>query len=102
VIELPEAAVLAAQINKTLVGKKIKNVVAAHTPHKLAWYFGDPQEYKGLLAGNVLTGATSYGGQVEISAGKAKLVKLDNPKEVYGLLSAQAYQEFIASEESQS
>jgi glycine cleavage system H protein len=29
-------------------------------------------------------------------------VKLDNPKEVYGLLSAQAYQEFIASEESQS
>ena len=76
-IELPEAAVLAAQINKTLVGKKIKNVVAAHTPHKLAWYFGDPQEYKGLLAGNVLTGATSYGGQVEISAGKAKLVFSD-------------------------
>jgi formamidopyrimidine-DNA glycosylase len=77
VIELPEAAVLAAQINETVVGKKIKNVVPAHTPHKLAWYFGDPREYKGLLTGKVVSGATSYGGQVEITAGTAKLVFSD-------------------------
>jgi formamidopyrimidine-DNA glycosylase len=77
VIELPEAAVLAKQINETIVGKKIKNVIAAQTPHKLAWYFGDPQEYKGLLAGKVISRATSYGGQVEITAGKAKLVFSD-------------------------
>ncbi|MFC1927535.1 DNA-formamidopyrimidine glycosylase family protein [Chloroflexota bacterium] len=76
-IELPEAAVLAKQINETVVGKKIKNVIAAHTPHKLAWYFGDPQEYKGLLTGKVVSGATSYGGQVEITAGKAKLAFSD-------------------------
>jgi formamidopyrimidine-DNA glycosylase len=77
VIELPEAAVLAKQINETVVGKKIKNVIAAQTPHKLAWYFGDPQEYKSLLTGKVISGATSYGGQVEISAGKAKLLFSD-------------------------
>jgi formamidopyrimidine-DNA glycosylase len=77
VIELPEAAVLAAQINETVVGKKIKNVVPARTPHKLAWYFGDPREYKGLLTGKVVSGATSYGGQVEITAGTAKLVFSD-------------------------
>ena len=73
-IELPEAAVLAKQINETVVGKKIKNVIAAQTPHKLAWYFGDPQEYKSLLTGKVISEATSYGGQVEITAGNAKLL----------------------------
>ena len=76
-IELPEAAVLAKQINETVVGKKIKNVIAAQTPHKLAWYFGDPQEYKSLLTGKVISEATSYGGQVEITAGKAKLLFSD-------------------------
>lgn len=77
VIELPEAAVLAQQVNQTLVGKRIKNVIAAHTPHKLAWYFGDPLEYRSLLTGKVISGAASYGGQVEITAGKAKLLFSD-------------------------
>jgi len=77
VIELPEAAVLAKQINETVVGKRIRDVIAARTPHKLAWYFGDPHEYKSLLAGKVISGATSYGGQVEITAGKAKLLFSD-------------------------
>ena len=76
-IELPEAAVLAKQINETVVDNRIKNVIAAHTPHKLAWYFGDPQEYGNLLAGKVISGATSYGGHVEITAGKAKLLFSD-------------------------
>jgi len=77
VIELPEAAVLAEQINEIVVGKKIKNVIAAHTPHKLTWYFGDPQEYKSLLTGKVISEAASYGGQVEITADKAKLLFSD-------------------------
>ena len=68
---------MARQINETVVGKNIKSVVAAHTPHKLAWYFGDPQEYKDLLAGKAIGGAASYGGQVEITAGKAKLAFSD-------------------------
>ena len=76
-IELPEAAVLAKQTNETVVGKEIKNVIAAHTPHKLAWYFGDPQEYKSLLTGKVISEATSYGGQVEVTAGEAKLLFSD-------------------------
>ena len=76
-IELPEAAVLAKQINETVVGKKIKNIIAAQTPHKLAWYFGDPKEYKSLLTGKVISEATSHGGQVEITAGKAKLLFSD-------------------------
>jgi formamidopyrimidine-DNA glycosylase len=77
VIELPEAVVLAKQLNEIVIGKKINNVIAAHTPHKLAWYFGDPQQYKDLLTGKVVSGAASYGGQVEITAGKAKLLFSD-------------------------
>jgi len=76
-IELPEAAVLAKQINEAVGGKKIKNVIAAQSPHKLAWYFGDPQEYKFLLTGKVISKAVSYGGQVEITAGNAKLLFSD-------------------------
>ena len=76
-IELPEATVLARQINKAVVGKRIRDVIAGRTPHKLAWYFGDPQEYKDLLVGKSISGATSYGGQVEIVAGEAKLVFSD-------------------------
>ena len=76
-IELPEASVLAKQINDTVVGKKIKDVIAAQTPHKLAWYFGDPQEYKSLLVGKVISEAASYGGQVEITAGKARILFSD-------------------------
>ena len=76
-IELPEAAVLAKKIDETVVDKKIRNVIAVQTQHKLAWYFGNPQEYKSLLTGKVISGAASYGGQVEITAGKAKLLFSD-------------------------
>jgi len=41
-IELPEAFVLSRQINETVSGKTIKNVIAAQSPHKFAWYSGDP------------------------------------------------------------
>ena len=45
-IELPEAIVLARQIDAALSGKRILNVTFAHTPHKLAWYYGNTQDYQ--------------------------------------------------------
>ena len=68
-IELPEAAVLAGQINQTLTGKRIKKVIAAHSPHKFAWYAGDPQKYNDSLAGKMIGRAESFGGFLEIRAG---------------------------------
>ena len=50
-IELPEAFVLSNQLSSELTGKKIKEVVAAQSPHKFAWYSGDPALYHGFLAG---------------------------------------------------
>jgi formamidopyrimidine-DNA glycosylase len=67
-IELPEAAVIAEQINETVRGKRIVNVTAAHNPHKFAWYYGDPQKYQDLLADRVIGAAAGFGGLVEIKA----------------------------------
>ena len=73
-IELPEAAVLAKQVNETVTGKRIKKVIAAQYPHKLAWYCGDPKDYHSVLAGKVIGAAVSYGGLVEIAVSNAILL----------------------------
>jgi formamidopyrimidine-DNA glycosylase len=52
--ELPESLNIARQLNDTIVGKSITGVIAAFTPHKLAWYFGKPPEYPGLLTGKTI------------------------------------------------
>lgn len=67
-IELPEAAVVSQQINEVLIGKKITNVTMGHSPHKFAWYHGDPQKYQELLSARVISGASGFGGLVEIRA----------------------------------
>lgn len=73
-MELPEAVVMTEQINATLKGKKIARVTANHSPHKFAWFFGDPEIYDDLLAGETVEQAAPYGGMVEITAGGAKIV----------------------------
>lgn len=73
-LELPEALTIASQINKTILGKRITNVVANHSPHKFAWYFGDPQNYNSLLSGKTIDSAGSCGSMVEIKAGDAVML----------------------------
>jgi formamidopyrimidine-DNA glycosylase len=73
-LELPEATVVAGQINQTLTGKKIQKVIAASAPHKFAWFAGDPQAYPGLLVGKTIGTATGYGGLVEIKAEDVTMV----------------------------
>lgn len=73
-IELPESNVLARQINEVLRGKQITGVVAAHDPHKFAWYYGDPEYYPDVLMGKVLHAACSYGGMVEILCEQAAVL----------------------------
>lgn len=65
-IEIPEAAVLAEQINRIISGKRILRVVAAQSPHKFAWYAGDPADYPGMLTGKTIGKASNWGGMVEI------------------------------------
>jgi formamidopyrimidine-DNA glycosylase len=73
-IELPEAFCIAGHINNTIRGKRIAAVTAGHTPHKLAWYYGEPSRYSDLLVGKKIGKATACGALVEISAGKASIL----------------------------
>lgn len=76
-LEIPEALTIENQINNTILGKKIINVVSDNTPHKFAWYFGDPQNYYKLLIGKTIDMARSYGSLVEIRAGEATILFSD-------------------------
>ena len=73
-IEIPEAVNLAKQINKTLKGKKITNVVAAEHPHKFAWYYNEPKGYEKILKEKTITKATTKGSFVEIHADDATIL----------------------------
>jgi formamidopyrimidine-DNA glycosylase len=73
-IELPEALNISSQMNDIFPGKRIATVAAGHTPHKLAWYYGEPSKYSDLLVGKKIGKATAYGALVEISAGKTSIL----------------------------
>lgn len=66
-LEIPEASVLAKQINATLLGKRIVSTTAAHSSHKFAWFHGNPADYGPRLQSGVVGAAVSHGGLVEIT-----------------------------------
>jgi formamidopyrimidine-DNA glycosylase len=70
-IEIPEAISLAEQLNQTVKSKRITRVIAAYSPHKFAWYQGDPQRYPELLVGQMVEGAEGFGSTVQFKAGDA-------------------------------
>jgi formamidopyrimidine-DNA glycosylase len=74
VIELPESLNLANQINSNIAGKRVCNIKAGHTPHKLAWYYGQPAQYFDLLIGKTVGKARGIGSLVEISLDKARVL----------------------------
>ncbi len=73
-IELPEATVLAEQIKKTLTGQRIIHVIANASPHKFAWFTGDPIHYPSMLTGKVIQNTAAFGNYVEIHAEDKVLV----------------------------
>jgi formamidopyrimidine-DNA glycosylase len=73
-IELPEAISLSRQLNKTIAGKTISKVTAAHTKHKFTWYYGAPEKYQEQLNNKKINNAVSFGGFVEISAEDMKIL----------------------------
>lgn len=73
-IELPESFNITGQINSTVSGKRIINVISGQTPHKLFRYFGEPPKYPDLLVGKTIGKANAYGGMVEIKVGSAVIL----------------------------
>ncbi len=41
-LEIPECKNAAVQLNQTIKGKVIRKVLANSSPHRFAFYFGDP------------------------------------------------------------
>ena len=73
-IELPKAVNIASQLNDTVFGKRIATVVAVHTPHKLAWYYGESSTYSDLLTGKTVEKASPFGSLVEIKTGDVNIL----------------------------
>lgn len=65
-LEIPEAIVISRQLNQTIQNKHIKNAVAGTSPHKFAWFFGDPAEYHDRLVGKTVGQAVPCAGRIEI------------------------------------
>ena len=73
-IEIPEAVNLARQLTETIKDKKIARVTAGFSPHKFAWYHGDPADYGDQLRGKTIGIAAPHGGLTEISIDDGKLL----------------------------
>lgn len=73
-VEAPEAHVISSQLNETIRGKVITEVVAGFTPHKFAWFSGSPEEYRAMLSGCTIGPVQPEGGMIHIAAGGMSLV----------------------------
>jgi len=65
-LEIPESKVMSQQIEEVLAGKRIVKVSNATSPHKFAWYNGDPAEYGKLLSGKQVLSSRGHGMFVDI------------------------------------
>lgn len=76
-LELPESKVLSDQLNRTVKGKTVKDVIANKSPHRFAFYAGDPEGYGKLLKGKKIGESKPVGGMVEIEAGGTRILMSD-------------------------
>lgn len=76
-LEIPESHTIASQLEQTIKGKTIINVIANHSPHGFAFFQGDPENYPDLLINKVVDRIIPLAGQVEISVGAVNLVFSD-------------------------
>lgn len=73
-LEIPECKNVALQLNQTVKGKVIRKVLANSSPHRYAFYFGDPANYHGLLAGKTVGEARAVAGFVEVEAEDVRIL----------------------------
>lgn len=60
-LELPEVIIMQRDLSKSVLGKKVKSAIANSSPHKFAFYSGDPGEYSKILKGKTITSIEQYG-----------------------------------------
>ena len=82
-LEIPESTTIAGQLTAALHGKTIRRVVANASPHKFAFYSGDPAGYNALLNGQRIGDSFGLGSMVEITAGDRRIVVGDGARLKY-------------------
>ncbi|MFH0759822.1 MAG: DNA-formamidopyrimidine glycosylase family protein [Bacteroidota bacterium] len=65
-LEIPESKTISVQAGNTLTGKRITKVITATSPHKFAFYSGDPAEYPNLLTGREVQSTKGHGMFVDL------------------------------------
>lgn len=65
-IEAPEARIISKQLEETVKGHTVTEVVAGYSPHKFAFFNDSPQATEALLKGRRIEEAQPQGGIVEI------------------------------------
>ncbi len=73
-IEMPEAATIARQMQATLTGKIFQHFSRGELTHKFLWLNKPAEEYDAILAGMPVTGATSYGRSIYMYTGQSDLL----------------------------
>jgi formamidopyrimidine-DNA glycosylase len=73
-LEIPESWTISRQLSNEISGKHIESAVAGHSPHKFAFYSGDPAVYNELLEGKSVVRAKAVAGFVEIEAGDSRIL----------------------------
>jgi formamidopyrimidine-DNA glycosylase len=83
--EFPEIKSLERQAGKLLAGKKIANVLNSNSPHKFAFFTGNPLEYGKLLKGRTIESAQGVGIFLDIVCdGGIKITSGDGANLLYG------------------
>jgi formamidopyrimidine-DNA glycosylase len=73
-IEMPEAATLARQVNETLPGKTFTRFEQGELHHKFLWLNKPAEVMSGELAGQKVTGASSHGRSLYIHVGDDQII----------------------------
>lgn len=75
-IELPEAIVIARQMDAALRGKRIVSGDRGNSPHKFAFSSGTSEEYAAIFAGQTVGGSTAHGMSILTEIGAAHTLVL--------------------------
>lgn len=73
-LEMPESYTLARQINETLIGKTFQRFTQGELRHKFLWLNKPPEETSAILAGQSISGASSYGRSFYIHVGDKHMI----------------------------
>jgi len=75
-LEIPESQTIGLQAGSTLTGKKITEVFNATSPHKFAFFNGDPAGYGKILSAKRVISAKGHGMFVDICCDENTLITI--------------------------